>query len=94
MTEMVRKQIYIHRRQADWLTRLAAARGISEAEVVRQAIEHEVAGSRTVQAQSNLQAWQAALDFAIGRRQSETSADPYQWHREDAYESRNARYAE
>lgn len=74
---MVRKQIYIQRRHADWLARLAAARGTSEAEVVRQAIEHEVAGSRTVQAQSNLLAWQTVLDFAIARRQFGTNAAPY-----------------
>lgn len=93
MTEMVRKQIYIQRRHADWLARLAAARGISEAEVVRQAIDHEVTGSRMAQAQSNQQAWQAVLAFAAKRRQAAAGdAIPYQWNREDAYESREDRF--
>lgn len=92
MTEMVRKQIYIHRRHADWLVRLAAARGISEAEVVRQAIEHEVTGTRASHAPSGRQAWQAALAFALGRT-SEGAGSAYQWRRDDAYEVRDERFA-
>ena len=92
MIEMVRKQIYIHRRHADWLTRLAAARGVSEAEIVRQAIEHEVTGSRAVKTQGNRQAWHEALNFALNRRQDETIGAPYQWRRDDAYELRDLRY--
>lgn len=44
MSEMVRKQIYIHERHQLLLERLAQARGVSQAEVIRQAIEREVAG--------------------------------------------------
>ena len=39
MTQMLRKQIYIPKRQQVQLKRLAKARGVSEAEVIRQAIE-------------------------------------------------------
>ena len=38
MSEMVRKQFYIHKRQQILLKRLSQARGVSEAEIVRQAI--------------------------------------------------------
>ena len=39
MTQMIRKQIYIGRTQQLLLARLATARGLSESEVIRQAIE-------------------------------------------------------
>jgi hypothetical protein len=42
MSEMLRKQFYIHKRQHILLKRLSQARGVSEAEIIRQAIEREV----------------------------------------------------
>jgi len=39
MSQMMRKQIYIQKRQQILLKRLARARGVSEAEIIRQAIE-------------------------------------------------------
>ena len=92
MTDMVRKQIYIHRRHADWLSRLAEARGVSEAEVVRQAIEREVTGATSRMAGGNAQAWQAVVTFANGRRTLTAEGSPYQWRREDAYEERESRF--
>ncbi len=92
MTDMVRKQIYIHRRHADWLSRLADARGISEAEVVRQAIEREVTGSSSSAARNNLQAWEAVVAFANSRRDLAAEGAPYQWRREDAYNERETRF--
>ncbi len=92
MSNMVRKQIYIHRRHADWLSRLAEARGISEAEVVRQAIEREVTGAMTTAAQTNLRAWEAIIAFADSRRDLATDAPAYQWRREDAYDERESRF--
>ena len=41
MTDMVRKQVYIHQRQEATLKRLARQRGLSEAEIIRQAIDRE-----------------------------------------------------
>lgn len=92
MTDMVRKQIYIHRRHADRLNRLSKARGISEAEVVRQAIEREVAGASSLIAQGNLQAWDAVIAFANNRRELPAEGTPYQWRRDDAYDEREARF--
>jgi pyrroloquinoline quinone (PQQ) biosynthesis protein C len=89
---MVRKQIYIHRRHADWLNQLAEARGVSEAEVVRQAIEREVTGQRSLAAIDSAQAWKAIVAFAEARRATAVEGAPYQWRREDAYEEREARY--
>lgn len=40
--QMVRKQFYISKRQDALLKQRAKQRGVSEAEVIRQAIEHEI----------------------------------------------------
>ena len=42
MTRMFRKAIYISRRQHVQLRRLAKARGVTEVEIIRQAIEREL----------------------------------------------------
>ena len=41
MSDMVRKQIYITRRQELLLKRLARLRGVSEAEIIRKALDKE-----------------------------------------------------
>ena len=41
-TAMVRKQIYIPRRQQTLIKRISETRGVSEGEVIRQAIEREI----------------------------------------------------
>jgi hypothetical protein len=40
MSEMIRKQIYISKRQEQLLKRLSQARGVSEAEIIRNACRH------------------------------------------------------
>ena len=44
VAQMIRKQIYLKQTQQLLLARLAKVRGVSEAEVIRQAIEHEATG--------------------------------------------------
>ena len=46
MAEMVRKQIYIEERHERLLKRISKARGVSEAELIRQAIERETIGGK------------------------------------------------
>ena len=46
MARMVRKEIYIQEYQVQLLTRISKARGVSEAEVIRQAIEREAIGGK------------------------------------------------
>jgi len=47
VTRMVRKQINIHQRQNALLKRLVQERGLSEAEIIRQAIDHEIGRGRS-----------------------------------------------
>lgn len=66
-TNMVRKQIYIQKRQEALLKRLSQARGLSEAEIIRQAIEREVAGSAG-QPPAGHSAWQELIAFLEERQ--------------------------
>jgi len=64
MSDMVRKQIYLHQRQEAQLKRLARLRGLSEAEIIRQAIDREAAaGSALARPADSRAALQEILDF-------------------------------
>lgn len=93
MSEMMRKQIYISRRQQALLKRLAKERGLSEAEIVRQAIDREARHVVSREAQSSQDAWDNARKLmlelsALGPLENQ----PRRWKRDDAYEDRENRY--
>jgi hypothetical protein len=88
MTQMLRKQIYIEKRQQALLKRLAKKRGVSEAEIIRQAIEREASGSPARALPLDHEAWEQALAFMQARRKLGVQGPPYRWRREDAYEER------
>lgn len=91
--EMIRKQIYLPRRQNQMLKRLAKQRGVSEAEVIRQALERETQIELPAQRDSK-----AALDeiiaFALSlRERPQIAADaPIQWDRDELYREREQRW--
>ena len=91
-TQMVRKQIYIQKRQDALLKRLLHARGLSEAEIIRQAIEREVTGVPAQPALSNLSAMDDFTRLALSKRSQGTQAEPYRWNREDIYAERESRW--
>src|SRR5262249_23136139 len=90
MTTKVRKQIYLEKRQNQLLKRLAEARGVSEAEVIRTAINREAAvegiyvGSEPVD-------FKGFLDFARERSKLAGTGEPYKWNREEIYAEREER---
>ena len=92
MTQMVRKQIYIQKRQNLLLKRLAQARGVSEAEVIRQALEREFTGENKQVAEADVTAMEDFLEFAISRRTLPRTGKPYQWNRQEIYEERESRW--
>ena len=91
-TQMVRKQIYIHKRQEALLKRLSQARGVSEAEIIRQAIEREVAGVPAQPLADDQAAWQELLTFLESRTAQGGSGQPYRWNREEIYTERENRW--
>jgi hypothetical protein len=89
---MVRKQIYIQKRQDVLLKRLSQARGQSEAEIIRHAIDREVTGDPAQFAQPDRSAWQELIAFLDARRQAATGGKPYHWNREEIYAERANRW--
>lgn len=85
---MIRKQIYILKRQDEWLKRLAKARGISEAEVIRQAIDNST-DTQNRRSYSYVQdEWQEFIEFIEERKKFTVSGVPVKWSREEIYEER------
>lgn len=90
---MIRKQIYLHRRQNQALKRLAKQRGISEAEVIRQALEREAELSvETVK--DSQEALQRLIAHARSLRERPKASQgvPYKFDREELYEGREERW--
>jgi hypothetical protein len=91
MTQMLRKQIYIPRRQQVQLKRLAKARGVSEAEVIRQAIEREVLLTASRSAANDRSALEEFLRFGASRRATDDTTGRT-WIRDELYDERLSRY--
>jgi hypothetical protein len=87
MSEMVRKQFYIHEHQQRLLKRMSQARRISEAEIVRQAIEREAAATPSLP-KPDRAAWEQIVCFVETRQALGSGNEPYQWSRQHAYEER------
>ena len=95
MSDMVRKQFYIHKRHQVLLRRLSQARGVSEAEIVRQAIERETTGATLIPTPPDRAAWAEIVRFLDARKAltpGSEGSEPYQWNREDAYQERERRF--
>jgi hypothetical protein len=92
MVQMVRKQVYIQRQQEIALKRLSKNRGLSEAELIRQAIDRQ-AGGATAPFVPDADAWEEAHAFMLALHDREAVTDqPRDWRREDLYEDRVGRY--
>ncbi len=91
MTHMLRKQIYIPKRQQVILKRLAKARGLSEAEIIRQAIEREVAANAARPVAGDRSALEDFIRFGLAR-QAEPDSTPRTWTRDELYDERLKRY--
>jgi hypothetical protein len=83
---MVRKQIYIEERHERLLKRISKTRGVSEAELIRQAIERETAGGKPLLLTPDQAAWDKILRFVKNRKSLRPNGRPYRWNRLDAYE--------
>jgi hypothetical protein len=92
MSEMVRKQIYITRRQEALLKRLARLRGLSEAEIIRRAIDREAEQTRPFNTLFDHSAWEAILKLVEERKNLGIQGKPYQWNRQEIYQDRENRW--
>ena len=90
---MVRKQVYLPRRQNQLIKRLAKQRGVSEAEVIRQAWEREAEMSAPVVRDSK-KALDEIITFArsLRERPELMQGEPVRWNRQELYEERESRW--
>ena len=87
MGSKIRKQIYLDAEQEAILKLLSAEKGISEAEIIRQAIiRYSLAAQK---AQRNLKAWEeekAFMQKIINQSNTSVSTKKRTWNREDLYD--------
>lgn len=92
MKQMIRKQIYIQKSQEERLKRVAEARGVSEAEIIRRALDVELkhAGYRMAYDKDAMKRlYTAMLEMDKLPPVPQKKRD---WKREDLYEERMKRY--
>jgi hypothetical protein len=92
MARMIRKQVYIQERQQTVLRRIARKRGVSEAAVIRQAIDGQLEGGQTRFAPPDEEAWRKVLASMRAAQRSKRSVRVRSWKRDDLYEERLSRY--
>lgn len=90
MAQMIRKQLYIEPRQEAVLKRLTQKLGLSEAELIRQAIDRQM--SAVPAGVRDLDAWEREKVFIAERMAAGTIPGAREWDRETVYEERLARY--
>jgi len=89
---MIRKQIYIPQRQDILIKRLAETRDVSEAEVIRQAIEHEISREVPGTTPEAAEAWEQIMQLVEERKKVAGTGEPCRWNREEIYEERANRW--
>lgn len=93
MAAMIRKQIYIQKRQEAMLKQLARLRRVSEAELVREAIDRQLEHAAFRPVQPDPKAWERAHKFMLAMHaQGPIPNRPRQWTREELYAERLTRY--
>jgi len=89
-TNLIRKQIYLSPIQQTKLRLLAKKRGVSEAEIIRQAIDQEAEITTTTEPVGTRSALEEIIRAAAERRAkyAEIPAAPYHFNREELYAER------
>ena len=87
-TNLIRKQIYINSHQLSKLRMLSRRRGVSEAEIIRQAIDREAEVSANSVPLDSHAALEKLLHAAEERRASYSTDQHYRFDRDELYEER------
>jgi hypothetical protein len=91
MTQMLRKQIDVPKQQPVQVTHLAKARGDSEAEIIRLAIEREVLLTASQLAVNDRSTLEELLPFGSSRRGTGDTTGRT-WTRDELYDERLSHY--
>ena len=93
MAGMVRKQIYIEPRQEVLLKQAAKRESVSEAELVRLALDRQLGGGWLHSPPPDPLAWEKAYQFMRElRARGPIEGQARTWKREELYEERVSRY--
>jgi hypothetical protein len=84
MAQMIRKQIYIEPIQEAKLKRQAKIMGITEAEVVRRAIDQQTVLSTS--GRRDMSAWEREKSFIVERMKERKHSGGRKFNREEIYE--------
>ncbi len=90
MGQMVRKQVYIEPAQEASLKKQAKKLGITEAEIIRRAIDRQMV--LLIPALRDLSAWEREKEFIAERMAGKPLPGGRKFKREEAYEERLKRY--
>jgi Arc/MetJ-type ribon-helix-helix transcriptional regulator len=90
---MIRKQLYLPKRLNQSLKHAARQRGISESEVIRQALERTVEMS-TPEVRDSKKALDEIIAFArsLRERPELMQGEPVRWNRQELYDERENRW--
>jgi len=86
MATKVRKQVYIEPRQDLVLKRLAKEQGVTEAEVIRRAIDRQTRVLRFPLPRRDLAAWEAERAYLQRLMEQGAVRGKRTWNREDLHE--------
>jgi len=86
MARLVRKQVYIERRQEELLKRQARELGVSEAELIRRGIDLLASTAPSLTAKQ--QAWEEEKAFIQERMRMKVPQTGRTWTRDELYEER------
>ncbi|NCS05061.1 MAG: ribbon-helix-helix protein, CopG family [Microcystis aeruginosa G13-09] len=84
MVSKIRKQIYIEAEQNNLLKEKARQTGLSEAEIIRQAINRHIISVKSIT--PNLSAWEREKAFIASLENRPSQPGKRDWQREDLYE--------
>jgi hypothetical protein len=85
---MIRKQVYIEPWQDALLKRLARSRGMSEAEIIRQAIDREAGAPSAIPGKPDLEAWEEVRALIQAMVDQGPVAGKRRWNRDQLYGER------
>ena len=93
MGRMVRKQVYIKHHHEAILKHLARTRGVSEAELIRQAIDQQATAGQARALSPDPVAWEEAYQYMLTlRARGPLTGERRTWERNDLYKERLSRY--
>jgi hypothetical protein len=92
MSDMVRKQIYLEKRQVRAVRKKAEVLRMNVSQYIREAIDRDLYGSGGVPHRPDPAAWDEIETFLASQKEEDLPGEPYQFGRDEIYEERLGRF--